>query len=126
MVPLSYSVECESDQFSPSHISIIKAESSVFSKGFLWGIFLSEHSIIETIKDDNIFYIYQATDESTLIKTYFHNYFFKLHFQVHSIVTKLTEAVMTSENYFTMTLWTIFDKQILSRKLIGAKKWCSH
>lgn len=34
MVPLNYSVECEFDQFSPSHISLIKAESSVFSQGF--------------------------------------------------------------------------------------------
>lgn len=48
--------------------------------------------------------------------------FFKPYFQVHSIVTKLTDAVMTSENYCTTTLWTIFDKQILSKRLIGGKK----
>lgn len=29
---------------------------------------------------------------------------------------------MTSENYCTMTLWTIFDKQIFSKRLIGEKK----
>jgi len=46
-----------------------------------------------------------------------------MHFQVHSVVvvTELTEAVMTSENYCTTTLWTILDKQILSRKLVGKK-----